>query len=719
MFLWQKYKYKLIIVEDDLDFIGIGNAFNHMKPEIVAWDTETDGLHIIKSLPFLVGFGFADRLYVFEPSEWRNNYLFDLVSQDFVKYFIAHNAKYDYHMMMNYGTPIPKTVPLADSLALARITSYVDSMDGIGLEALGAKHVNPESKFAGKVIRQHMNEINAKGYSVIKEYVKDNQADLKMTYSNFKTAWERRIQHVEDPLDKHFDNIDKVAAKASYLSSYLERPNLMINYLADDVLLVLEVFKKLIPVLDFVDEGRKTWHRENELIRVVGDMERTGMPIDIEYTLKSRLKVMEYIDKVYAELWEIADVKNIKPLAEPKGDILFNKNHNFSAGQHKVISEIFKRKYKIGMLSTDNAALEEVAMLATTDVYPKEAGKIAELLMELRSLSKWLSTYIEGMLNKLVDGRLYTDINNSGTVTGRVSSDLQQQPNGGLYTKEGIELFHPRKPFINDEGYRHFYFDFSNMEMRVQAYYTMLTSKGDLNMCRAFMPFECYDMLTGIKFDPQKDLDNWNSGFWVLEDGTPWTKLDLHSETTMKAFPEMKPDDEHFKEHRELGKRANFLKNYGGGVNALITQLKVTPEVAAALDKGYYEAFPMILNYQKKVDDDIRESGFTENIYGRRYYFQDSRFSYRGYNYNVQGSCADYVKVKEIELHKLLENYESKMIMPIHDELVFSIKKGEEHLVPLIKSIMENSRDFMTTMPMVSDVEVTDTNWHDKIDYQV
>lgn len=717
MFLWQKYKYNVVYLGEDEDFIALENNFNTVKPEIVAWDTETDGLHIMTAKPFLIGFGFDKYLYIYEPTKWRNEFLFALVSKPFVKYFVAHNTKFDYHMMINFGTPIPRTVPLADTLAMARLTNYADSMDGIGLASLGARLVDPTSKFAADVIRTHINELNKERYNFIKEYVKEN--DVGMSYTAFKELWEKRIQYIPHELDEH---LDKMPQKANYHDSYLDRPNLMINYLADDILLVLEVMEKLIPVLDHVDVGRRTWHRENKLISVVGDFERNGMPIDVDYIKESRLKVIDYIDEVYSKLWAIADVKNIPTLDDPKKDLLFNKNHQFSVGQHAVIKEIVSRKYRIGMLKSDSDALEELIDMSkdTKSGYPEEVGIFAGYIVELRTLGKWLSTYIEGMLNRLVDGRLYTDINNSGAITGRVSSDLQQQPNGGLYTADGVELFHPRKPFINDEGFRHFYLDFSNMEMRVQAYYTMITSTGDLNMCRAFMPFECTNMFTGEKFDPVKDLDKWNSGEWVDEEGQIWNKLDLHAETTKKAFPHIPVEDPEFKAHyRELGKRANFLKNYGGGIGALESQLKVSNEIAKALDSGYYSAFPKILDYQSSVENDIMSKGYTENLYGRRYYFQDTRFAYRGYNYNVQGSCADYVKEKEIELDDFLKDYESKMIMPIHDEIVFSIKIGEEHIVPELKRIMENSKEFMPSLPMVSDVEYTDTNWHDKKEWVI
>ena len=717
MYLWQKHKYKTTLLTDDRHFIALGNVFNKIKPEIVAWDTETTGLHITNDKPFLMGIGFADRLYVYEPSEWRNNYVLKLVGSPFVKYFVAHNAKFDYHMFRNFGTKIPRNVNLACSYSLARLTDYVDTSTGLGLARLTENLFDKDAKFGEIAVKAQINRINRDRYRIIKSFVEENRKEIGYNYTQFKDMYFKRVQHTEHELDQWFNELDKVYSKATYEDVYKEKPNLMINYLFDDLLMTLEVVNKLLPILDAVDKGRKTWHRENKLISVVGDMEATGMKIDVKYLLDSRKNLSDYIDTRYEKLWELAGIKDIEFNTD---NVLINRfkllkdNPNFSVGQHAVIKLLFERKFKIGMVSSDVSALEEI--IAMED-YPKEAREIAELIIELRTLSKWLSTNIEGILNKLIGDRLYTDINNSGTVTGRVSGDMQQQPSGKLTDINGNELFYPRKAFINDEGYTLYYMDFSNMELRVQAHYTLLTSEGDLNMCRAFIPFKNYNFLSGKEYNVIANFDEWNSGEWVDVEGHSWKKVDLHSATTFKAFPNITPEDEDFSHYRDLGKRANFLKNYGGGLTALQSSLKVSLEVAQALDKGYYEAFPKILDYQKWVEDNIRKYGYVENLMGRRYYFNNTNTVYTGYNYLIQGSCADYLKDRQIKLDELLVDYDSHMVMPIHDEMVFRIKNGEEHLIPKLKEIMEDSKGFINTIPMIVDVNYTDTNWAEKKDY--
>jgi DNA polymerase I-like protein with 3'-5' exonuclease and polymerase domains len=693
MFLWQKFKYSLEFLNTLEDFEKIREDIKKEEPKIIGFDTETTGLDFFKDVPFLVGIGFAKRLYVYEPSIEKNDFLYKILKESPPHYFLAHNAKYDYHMMRNFGSPIPDFINIGDTLALARITEYVDNLSSMSLENLGISLVNPESKFAGKVIKEHLNLINKERYKLIKQYVKDNIKDI--SYTNFKdNFYDKYVPYVNFPYEEHILKIQQIAPKANYYDSYVEKPNLMINYLADDIVLVLEVYKALESILDVVDHNRTTWHRENQLIRTVGDFEINGLRADINYLVNSRYSVKNYIDDTYKKLHNLV-------------------GKEFKVGQHAVIKKIFATQYKIAMTKTDDDALNEIIKY-----YEGDAVKVATYISELRTLDKWMSTYIEGMLKRVYQGRVYTDINNSGTNTGRVSSDLQQQPQGALKDREGVELFHPRKIFINDEGHTNFYIDFSNMELRVQAYYTLLTSDGDTAMCQAFMPFKCVNSITGEYFSPRKDVKEWNSNVWVYEDGTPWTKTDLHSETTMKAFPKISKDDPLFKTYyRELGKRANFLKVYGGGSNTLMNALKIDEDTAKALSNGFYEAFPKVRDYQKWVERQILSYGFVTNLLGRRYYFNDTSFAYKGYNYLIQGSCADYVKLKEIELSQFLSKYKSKILMPVHDEIIFSIKQGEEHIIPELKRIMEDVEVMMPWLPMVAEVSISHTNWAEKEKY--
>lgn len=267
------------------------------------------------------------------------------------------------------------------------------------------------------------------------------------------------------------------------------------------------------------------------------------------------------------------------------------------------------------------------------------------------------------------------------------------------------------------------------MELRVQAYYTMLYGKEpDLAMCRAYMPYKCYRYLSPtndrvlFNYENVEDLKTFDKYEWYLnENGEKWEPTDLHSETTRHAFPNVDPKSDEFKKKRKLGKRANFLKVYQGGVDALQGSLEIDRETAEALDSAFYKAFPRIKDYQEWVNKHLLEYGYVENLYGRRYYMNDSRTFYKACNYLIQGTCADMVKLFEIRVDKYLKenNLKSKMVLPIHDELMLLVHKDEMFVIKEVKRIMEDVTDVIKYIPMISEPEVSYTNWAEKKEYKL
>jgi DNA polymerase-1 len=685
LFLWQRRKYNLTIIEKVEQLDEIADKLDKLKPSLVAWDTETTGLDFIKDKPFLFGFGFDKDIYIMKPKKDLIIAFYKLLKVDYIKYFMAHNAKYDYHMMKNINLDIPEYVPISDSLALARITDYADSLESISLEALGIKIVHDDAKFAGNVIKEHIKKITAERRNMAKKLLKQKLGTYKIG-----AVWEsymNRIQYIESENEELFNWIDSIYAPANYLDSYIENPNLMINYLADDILLVLEVSKKLLGVLPHVDPTNTLFNRECELVRAVGDFEREGLPVDINYILESKIKVENYQKELYDKLHKLSTFQ-------------------FTVGQEQVIKRIFATKYKIGLVKTDAKALKEVI-----SKYSGEPAEVADLILELRTVDKWLSTYIIGILNKLKNGKLYTEINNSGALTGRVSSDLQQMPKESITTREGVELFHPRGLVVPSGEQNLYFIDYSNMEMRVQANYTLKVASGDYNMCSAFTPYKHKSKLTGLEYDIVKDYTKWNSGEWINESGNPWIPTDLHTLTTKKAFPSIDESHPNWSHYRSIGKAANFLKIYGGGKNALMEQLKLTEEQAQTVDNAYYEAYPAVKDYQKWVENNLRMYGNVKSLMDRKYFIENMSFSYRFYNYLIQGDCAYLLKQKEIEIMRFLKDYKSKLLLVIHDEVVLSIEKGEEHIVEKIKEILEDTSAYLEYIPMVCEISTTYSNW--------
>jgi len=697
MFLHQKFGYHTKLIETLEDMVEVRRQFDADQPKIMMFDTETTGLNVMVDSPFFMSFGWGKRVYGADLTTLLGPQIVQLVYKmmHLCNWVMAHNATFDYHMMINYGHPIPDGVKYVDSQTIARLTNYADEKLLIGLENMGKLYVDESSKFAGDVIKKRIEELNAKNSKVTKQVIKAEFPDI-----NYAQVWElfkkKRVAYVVSEYEEVFQRMDELYRDATYYDVYREKPNLMINYAYDDIVIMLEWIGKAIPTLKTVDPNLVVFKREGELIRLTARQERVGFKIDVEYLLASRKRVLSYRDSLYKELRELTGLSEL------------------TVGQHEVIKKLLSRKY--------NILLDKVNAQTLSRVNNKgELGRVIALIKRLRRVDKWLSTYIDGVLNRMVKGRLYPEIKLAGTVSGRVSSNFQQQPKEALEDESGNELYHPRKSIIADEGYTLYFFDYSQQELRVQAYYTLISSVGDTTLLRAYMPFKCTSFLTGEEFDYKdpKVLARWNSGEWMDDKDEIWSPTDVHTETTFTAFPELNRDKKHpeFSHYRKLGKVCNFLKNYQGGVNAIIEQLDVSEEIATKLDKAYYATFPKIRDYQRWIVNLLHKQGFVEGLYGRRYYMKESKWFYKAGNYVVQGSSADMVKRVEIKVDKLLEGTKSSFVMPIHDEIVVRVHNDELHLVPKIKAIMDDVPE-VPWVPMICEVEYTTTNWADKKEWE-
>lgn len=460
MFLYQElgYDYKHI------DTTDLNKALQELaefikkaikeKPNYICFDTETNGLSIITSKPFLVSIGFNKTVRTFDynpellkmfwklyllPSKEDNISLQDI--DNFIGLF-AHNCKYDYHMMINGGSPIPEQIRVYDSITIARLTEYADERESMSLENLGSKYVNENAKFAGKVIKDLIKNINIERRNEVKHKLiesfpdekfgtktKDGKYRCSKKLTNLLDDYDKRVQFIDDD-NEFYKFISDNYKKPTYQDAYNENPDLVRSYAADDIVIMIEYMNKAMPTLFKVDNNLRVLKREGELIRAVAAMERTGLKVDIPYVLESRKRVSRYKDLLYMEL-------------------LLYTGQEFTVGQHDFIKKLLLTKYNIKTDKADEKALKYISKNTTN----QEVKDVCNNILELRTLDKWLSTYIDGKLNAIIDGRIYTDINNSGAVSGRVSCDMQQQPKEGLFDRDGNELFHPRRMFICDDGY--------------------------------------------------------------------------------------------------------------------------------------------------------------------------------------------------------------------------------------------------------------------------
>ena len=307
-------------------------------------------------------------------------------------------------------------------------------------------------------------------------------------------------------------------------------------------------------------------------------------------------------------------------------------------------------------------------------------------------------------------------INTRNVELAITAGQSKQFPKNGITTVTGEELFHPRKMIGPGEGYDAIvYLDYSQVELRVQALYTILVGHPDTNLCRAYMPYNCVDP-DGNLFDytNPSHISNWHGEWYYQEDPTVhWEPTDVHGATTEKATGLTKKDPE-FKTLRSvIGKRVNFAKNYGAQYRKIREMFPdKTEEEVRRIDEAYYQAFPGVKEYHSYCYARAQEFACTGNLFGINYY---GLSGHQLINTLVQGSSAFFLKwkIKQVSDYLKKNNLKSRFQMNIHDELSFEYHRDDDPAIFFdIKNIMQSWDD--TLVPIVAEMEVTTTTWAEK-----
>lgn len=664
----------------------IKQHFSPLSIKLVAIDTETTGLHIILDKPFLMSIAVLTRdnqAYAFSIPINTNNIkalqILVIDKLDEADKILLFNTKYDCHMLYNMGIDLFKFKDkITDVSIYARIASpAISPREGgpvLKLKLLAEKFIDKNARVYEHRIAMLKKEIKVKQTNMIKKLgfkIKD--------LDEFLSDKTNSISDLPPEIQKILT--DKKLDPNNY--SNINPEDLKI-YAIYDAIYTLELYLYFLPIC-IERKQEKIIEIEEKNIYILWKMERCGFKLNQEYLYESKKKLKKYILDLRKELERISGV-------------------TFKIGQHKEWKEFFAYRYGIHLKGSSEDQLQTIK-------FPNDAKRIAEIIVNLRSLEKWYSTYICKWETDGID-RIYTSFNQTGAVSGRFSSDFQQFPKEPLLDEQGNLIYNPRRLVkISGEGYNSLVFiDFSSEELRLQALYTILVGHPDLNLCRAYMPYQCKNELNEI-FDYKKDLKTFKNHTWYLieDPKTIWTPTDLHDKTTFAAFPELTKGTPEFKHCRKMAKSTNFACNYGANVNTLIKQFGFSEELANKLYNAYNTAFPGIKHYKDYVAKILEHQNYITNLFGRRYY---DASSHKCCNYLIQGSGADYLKLKLIEIDKFLEPYKSRIVCTIHDEIVYEIYDGEEFLIPQIKAIMENLEG--TYVPMVSEVEITHTTWDEK-----
>jgi DNA polymerase-1 len=666
------------------------------KPKFITYDTETTGLHLKKDIPFLAAVCFNQKVYVFPAN---SEMLSELPTwSSLVETVYAHNTTFDMHMTANIigDDKVLQVKNWGDTMALCRLSfeaiSVRDGGDSLALKSIAKKYIDSTSDKYEQEVKSWIRAKESQDKKVLIALLKFHGWSLK----RYQQALDGKEDIPPEVIEVH-NEWKRTYQKPTYQDVPMD---IMIPYLAVDVILTANIAERAESVV-IKREQKEVMDREFANIPISFKTERVGIQTDQNYLFDSKYKLEQYIEDLKAKAFDLS-------------------NKTFKSGQHAIIKGIYQELLEETPKSTDKAFLRKME---------RDGDELSSIIMKWRTTEKWLSTYIERIIeNSEYDGRFYFQLGQFHPVSGRFSGDAQQFPRGSLMHHEtNEELFYPRKVFIpSGQGYNSIYYlDFSQVELRVQSHYTLYFG-GDLNLCRAYMPFRCQHYLTKEIYDHTtlKGLERWsemngNKSAWLMENGEPWTPTDVHTQTTLKALEKLKIDpstlsEKEFKSWRNVGKMFNFMRNYGGGYQKASDALEISLDEAKALADGYTDSFPKVIEYQNKVVDTMRKKGYVQNIYGRRYYISDSRRFYKCGNYLIQGTCADDLKEKLIVVDNYLKsnNYKSRLILYVHDEIQIEVYSGEEHIIREIKNIMEYTPKI--NVPIIVEIEKTTTSWAEK-----
>lgn len=703
--------------------------FKELQPKVGGFDTEANGLHIINAKMFLFQFGFIH-------PDMKQGYTFavDLEKQPelgkavittwhslakTLDIYLAHNTKFDLHMLANIGLPYAED-NLSDTMFYIRYAHDALTVDNggppLGLKDYAARYIDRAATSHEKLLSSEKTsivktlnaklklrlsklgtpppEFGAKSYTmkVMQDLFKDPIMDVEDLPSGVKEAYLDWL-HFDVPLYLQH-KISRLVEPDMIGYQTLNRENL-VTYAHYDIVYLLEVYIQTAPVVKA--RGNEAGIQfENSVLLPLWEMERVGFKTNVDYIKECRIKMKDYIIARRKRLFECA-------------------GQEFSIGQHALVKKLLTERFGLDVESTNSGVLDlKSSVLRATGENP-EALEFIDLLQELRTLEKWYSVYILRFLRDLrFNDRLYTTINQVGTVSGRVTSDFQQFPKKGIKTVDGEELFQPRK-MVQPTGGDYdaiVYLDYSQIELRFQALYTILVGHPDLNLCRAYMPYECVSP-DGTVFDynnPAHIVD-WH-GEWYYKENTKehWEPTDVHGATTEKATGLTK-DHPDFKTLRStIGKRTNFAKNYGAKYNKIKEMFPdKTDEEVKRIDDAYYAAFPGVKAYHTYCYDRAGYYSYTSNLFNVRYYGVSG---HKLINMLVQGSSAFYLKWKIRQLYDYCKEHgiKTRFQMNIHDELSFEHFKDDDLNVFFeFKKIMEDWQDGL--VPVVADMEVTTTTW--------
>ena len=397
---------------------------------------------------------------------------------------------------------------------------------------------------------------------------------------------------------------------------------------------------------------------EIPLLKTLAEMEIEGINLDVKFLKQLSQKTTGELEKITKKIFEISGEEFNISSPKQLGEILFDKM--------KISSK--PKKTKTGQYSTSEEVLTELAT----------KNEVVKLVLDFRSISKLLNTYIDSLPKQLhkTTNRIHTEYVQTVASTGRLSSINPNLQNIPIRTPRGKEI---RKAFIaKNKDYFLMAADYSQIELRIIA-----SLSDEQNMITAFK-----------------------------------NKEDIHSSTAAAVFNV--PISKVTKEQRSNAKVVNFGIIYGVSAFGLSNQTELNRKESKELIDRYFEKYPMLKKYMNDQISFARSNGFVETILGRRRYLKNinsqnsvvrSAAERNAINAPIQGSAADIIKIAMINIQKELssKNLKSKMLLQVHDELVFDVFKPElNEIIELTKNQMEQA--YKISVPLIVDLNYG-INW--------
>jgi len=448
--------------------------------------------------------------------------------------------------------------------------------------------------------------------------------------------------------------------KSNQITMFDVDPAIACDYAAEDADVTWQLYSLFNPMLDKLQLSHVFNDIEMPLLPVLIRMEKAGIRIDRQALRTASEEMGRLIIRLEDRIYEIAGVHFNLNSPKQLGEILFDK---------LALSEKTK-KTATGKYSTDESILSELA----------GQHEIVRLIMEYREVSKLKSTYVDALPESVFPGtqKIHTSFSQTGAITGRLASSNPNLQNIPIRTTMGQQI---RAAFVSsDEHHLLLSADYSQIELRVMA-----ELSADPGMLEAFQLGQDIHTATAARV----------------------YKCALESVTT---------------DMRRNAKMVNFGIIYGISAFGLAQRLGVSRTEAASIIQEYFQQYPGVKNYMDRIIAECRQKGFVETLSGRRRWIRDinsANATIRGaaertaINSPIQGTAADMIKIAMIKIdHQLQEKrYATRMILQVHDELLFDLVPGERE--PVIQLVTECMR---SAIPMSVPILVetgTGKNWLD------